>query len=85
MSDSQHAIRTTFIDYDKPGKPEQKERETAYTNKNIGQWNVTMDTDQNGKLTISASRTIEKIRGDQNEATITLRLDTTSNRVPEFK
>jgi hypothetical protein len=59
MSDSQHAFRTQIIDYDlrreiAQGKHKKQERETAYLNKNIGQWDVSMTTDQLGRLVISA-------------------------------
>jgi hypothetical protein len=74
-----HTTTKTIYPY---GKPEKKKKtsDSLYINKKVNDWDVTIDVNEFGKLSLSASKIIGKI-DTNDEATITVRVESTGSLV----
>jgi hypothetical protein len=60
LASSPYASKTKWITFDR-SDPNKKEVETAYVDKDVNGWNLTMDVDEEGIITMSAVEDIGRI------------------------
>ena len=97
---SKYARSTQFIDFDRLNKDKVKEdkpkSEDAFLRKKVNGWSFNMEANQDGRIIMSAIKTVGRLRGvgttsglvgqgDPSEASIYLKVETTMNRIPNLK
>jgi hypothetical protein len=81
----QYTTRTTIRNLDKPNPEQDRQSESLWIRKNIGGWNLTFELSRSGKITVISRKILGKIGSRGSEASLSLTLETTDNRVKEVK
>ena len=80
-----HVTNQRIINFDPPEPVDPKKSDSVYISKNVNGWDLRLDVEENGKITMIGRKTIGKSGLTQSEATISLTLETTDHRVPALK
>ena len=78
-----HVRYQQTINFDRP--VERKQSDSLHISKSVNGWSLGFSANENGKISISASKTMGRLGKDDNEATVKFILESTDHRVPAFK
>jgi len=85
MSNEEHVHSRQIITFGPQPEDKRKKCESFFINKKVNGWNLMLDVDEYGKVTMSGSKILGKLSATGDEAKINITIESTQNRSPALK